>query len=356
MDHGCVFMVIIHFFPLKIGNSFIVLLLFALFCCNRDEQFFLPEPVTNNAVAILKMDNKKILYSFFGLDSTKLWTGVHRKVFRVDLESGVSEFIGNVPDEFGRLASSASVINNKAYIVGGYAVHEDGTEKSSSHIFIFNPDTETFSEGTALPVSIDDQVQGVWRDSLLYVISGWSDSVNVNTVQVYNPTLNSWQLATSLPNERDAKVFGGSGIIVGDTIYMLGGAVFEKLYPPSRSFYKGAINPDDPATIQWIHAGEYPGKFRYRSAAYKNDNSIIFTGGSNETYNYNGISYDGKKPVESNTYDLIYSMLDGRFYLTSGFYPVMDLRNIACDGDTGYIAGGMTNMQIVSNRVVHFVK
>lgn len=106
----------------------------------------LPEPVTNNAVAALQKNNKTYLYSFFGLDSTKRWYGVHNKVYRVDLENKTSSLLGNVPDEYGRLASATSVIRNKAYIAGGYAVLENGKEKSSNHIFIFDPDSEQFSE------------------------------------------------------------------------------------------------------------------------------------------------------------------------------------------------------------------
>ena len=330
------------------------LLLFAVFtlACGRTKVGSLPEPVTNNAVVALEKDNKTFIYSFFGLDSTKQWSGVHNKIFKIDLSTGSSSFIGNVPDKFGRLAASASVIRNKAYIVGGYAVFEDGKEKSSAHIFIFDPQTEKITVGESIPVSIDDQVQGVWRDSLLYVISGWSDSVNVNSVQVYNPFQDEWTLATPLPDEWDAKVFGGCGIIEGDTIYMLGGAMFEKFYPPSRSFYKGVINGNDPASIDWIKSGEYPGEFRYRSAAFAEGGQIIFFGGSNETYNYNGISYAEKKPVEPNQNNLVYTISTGQFSVKTGYPQVMDLRNVVRTRTGEWcVIGGMANQQKVSSDV-----
>lgn len=318
--------------------------------CGCSGNVSLHEPVTNNAVVALQNDNQTILYSFFGLDSTKQWSGVHNKVFKIELESGKSSFLGNVPDEFGRLASSASVIRNKAYIVGGYAVFEDGKEKSSDHIFIFEVQTEKFSEGAAIPIPIDDQVQGVWRDSLLYVISGWSDSVNVNSVQVYNPFLNTWSIGTSLPDEREAKVFGGCGLIEGDTIYVLGGAMFEKFYPPSRSFYKGVIDPENPTQIQWIKSTEYPGEFRYRSAAFAEGNKIYFVGGSNETYNYNGISYTEKKPVEPNQSVLIYNIKSGKFTVVPA-KGIMDLRNVVKAGTNWYVVGGIGNQQQVSRTL-----
>ena len=312
----------------------------------------LPEPVTNQSSALLQKDASRYIYTFFGLDATKKWSGVHNKVLRLNIGTGESKSVGNVPDGMGRLASAGSAINNKAYVVGGYTVFENGKEKSSRSLFIFNPQTESFTKGPDLPLAIDDQVQAVWRDSLLFVVSGWSDSVNVRSVQVYNPSRNQWNLATPLPDDKQAAVFGGCGTIVGDTIYLLGGAMFEKLYPPSRRFYKGRINAQNPLEIHWIQAGEYPGEFRYRSAAFSLSNKIYFLGGSNETYNYDGISYDGKQPVAPNSTMLIYEMVTGKFTTCRAPVQVMDLRNILHGGgNVFFVVGGMDEFQKVKEIV-----
>jgi N-acetylneuraminic acid mutarotase len=311
----------------------------------------LPEPVTNNAVVTLKKNGQTSFYSFYGLDKTKKWSGVHNKIMRIDLANGKHTMVGTLPDT-GRLAAGASAIGNKAYIVGGYKVLPDGKEKSSNHLFIFDPGTEKITAGANLIVPIDDHVQAVWRNQLLYVISGWSDSVNVNTIQVYDPGTNVWQRATSLPDEPGAKVFGGSGLIANDTIYLLGGAMFAKNYPPSRSFYKGVIDATNPLKITWQKARDYPGEFRYRSAAWQHNDLIYFIGGSNETYNYNGISYAGKKPVEPNKTILIYHIPSGRFSTLSSADRVMDLRGVLTD-ETGktYTFGGMEEGQMVSGKL-----
>ena len=328
-----------------------ILVLVLMQCTTPPKEILLPELVSNNAVVALQKNGKPVLYSFFGLDSTKKQGGVHNKTFKVDLESGQSSMLQNVPDEFGRLASSASVIKNKAYIAGGYAVMPNGKEKSSSHLFVFNPEEESFSQTSPIPIPIDDQVQGVWRDSLLYIVSGWSDSLNVNAVQIYNPFNDLWQMGTSLPDEPGAKVFGGCGLIVGDTIFVLGGATFSKFYPPSRSFYKGAIDSNDPIQIKWIKGNDYPGEFRYRSGAFHAKQIIYFFGGSNETYNYNGISYAEKKPVEPNLTLLKYTIVTGKFQIVPSQNHIMDLRNIAEIKDEFFIVGGMNAHQQVSNRI-----
>ena len=335
---------------IKPGIIFIALLF--TMCLSNAPQLQLPEAVTNHSAVILQKEKENFIYTFYGLDSSKKWSGVHTKIFRVDLQTGLSKQIGTVPDSLGRLASSASVIRNKAFIAGGYAVFENGKEQSSKHLFIFEPLTEIITRGADLPIAIDDHIQSVWRDSLFYVISGWSDSNNVRNVQVYDPSTNKWQLATALPEEKTAAVFGGSGIIVGDIIYVLGGAQFEKFYPPSRQFYKGFINPRDPLQITWVNAGTYPGSFRYRSAAFSKGGKIYFWGGSNETYNYNGIAYLDKKPVEPNKSVLIYHIKKGGFSIAPVSAPVMDLRNIVCTADNRfYVTGGMSSRQQVVKNV-----
>lgn len=330
---------------------FLVLSFLVTFQLASAQSRWLPEPVTNNAVVALQKNGASVFYSFYGLDSTKTWSGVHNKIFRFDPVTGLSIIIGKLPD-IGRLAASASAIDNKAYLVGGYAVFKSGKEKSSDRLFIFDPATEMVTPGANLPLRIDDQVQGVWRNKLLYVISGWCDSLNVNVVQVYNPKIDQWALATALPNEAGAKVFGGCGTIAGDTIYMLGGATFAKHYPPSRSFYKGVIDANNPLHITWINAGQYPGEHRYRSAALVRGNRIYFIGGSDQTYNYNGISYAEQKPIAPNTTILLYDQLTGKFTIQETHNRVMDLRGAILDAKGNmYTMGGMLPAQKVSKEV-----
>ena len=68
----------------------------------------------------------------------------------------------------------------------------------------------------------------VYKDSLIYVVTGWSGSgfsgTNVANVQIYNPANDTWSVGTPVPNTNQYKAFGASGIIVEDTIYYFGGA------------------------------------------------------------------------------------------------------------------------------------
>ena len=169
----------------------------------------MPERVSNNAVVAAKVNGQSFVYSFCGIDSTKIWSGIHLKAWRYDVEAKKWESLPEVPDpNGGKIAASANVVNGKIYIIGGYHVASNGSETSSDKVHVFDPVTNAWLPDAApIPVPIDDQVQVVWRDSLIYVVTGWSNTTNVTEVQIFNPATNEWSAGTPVPNQNDYKVF-----------------------------------------------------------------------------------------------------------------------------------------------------
>ena len=91
----------------------------------------------------------------------------------------------------------------------------NGNEITSPAIHRFNVTTNDYlADGALVPVPVDDHVQAIWRDSLIYLITGWSNTTNVPNVQFYSPENNNWQAATSIPNNHSYKSFGASGTII----------------------------------------------------------------------------------------------------------------------------------------------
>ena len=320
----------------------------------------MPEPVSNNAVAIVEEAGLPRVYSFGGIDSSKKYSGIHLKVFRyfplIDTWDTIST---DLPDTMGKIAAGASTVKNKIYIIGGYHVLSDGSEKSSHLVHIYDPETQSFSEGAPIPIAIDDHVQAVWRDSLIFVITGWSDNGNVNDVQIYNPTTNSWLVGTSTPNSSSSKVFGGSGMIFKDTIYYLGGASDwnGSTFPVSSTLRKGVINPNDPTEITWEQLNTNPYDDGYRMGCINHWGKVLWIGGSKESYNYDGIAYSDGSPVEPNNRILMYNTIDTTW---TEFGPspiaIMDIRGIAkLDENIFFIAGGMSINQEVSNKLYKLI-
>lgn len=333
-----------------------ILLAFALLSCEVSKPLDppdMPMAVSNNAVVGIQVDGKDYVYSFGGIGTGKTHVDITLRSFKYSVEESLWTEIASLPDTMGKIASAASVVKGKIYIIGGYYVFPDGHEKSSAKVHIYDPSTDQFLEdGADLPTPIDDHVQAVWQDSLIYVATGWSDSLNVNTVQVYTPGKH-WHYATSLPDEANWKVFGSSGVIVDDDIYFLGGAGNrEDGNFPIKSYLRiGHINPENPLDIEW-EAAESDLARIYRPAAIEINGQPHWIGGSSKSYNYNGIAYTGEK-VNPVTTARFFNSENGKMKLAEFQVPeAMDLRGIAelSNGDL-MIVGGMTKGQIVSNKV-----
>jgi Kelch motif len=305
--------------------------------------------VSNNAVCAATIADTVFVYSFGGIDSSKKYGGITQRSFRYNTILRKWKEIRPLPDVLGKIASAAATIKNKIYIAGGYHVLPDGKEISSSRLHIYDPATDTYTEGAPVPGGIDDQVQAVWKDSLLYIITGWSQNGNVSTVQVYNPVSNTWQKATSVPETKQYKVFGGSGVIIADTIYYAGGAYHDKHYPLGAVFRKGVINKDDPTQIEWsIHEDSLA--LGYRMAAIAIDNIPYWIGGSAISYNYNGIAYNGSGGVAALSRVMWYHHSACKV-VNNQLPRVMDMRGAARVGENKLIiAGGITDGQAVSSR------
>ena len=312
----------------------------------------MPFPISNNAVTYGEMGGNKYVYSFGGIDTTKIWSGINKRAFRYDVTNDVWDEIDTLPVVLPLIASSANTVNNKIYIIGGYHVYSNGNETSSDEVIIYNPETNVYEpNGAPVPVPIDDQVQCVWRDSLIFVITGWSNTGNVDDVQIYDPALDQWQAGTPVPNMSTYKAFGASGIIIGDTIYYHGGASQGWNFPAQPILRKGVINSSDPTQITWELLDNAPNA-NYRSACVSHDNDIFWIGGSATSYNYNGVAYNGSGGVSPSFAIARYEAYYNDWFEGAGSpYGVMDLRGAGQVSPTEWIiCGGMDTAQTVSDR------
>jgi N-acetylneuraminic acid mutarotase len=313
----------------------------------------LPQPLSNNAVTGFYDGVNKYVYSFGGIDSTKTHGGIHNHCYKFDVTQNSWTSLPDLPQSQTRIASGASTINNTIFIIGGYHVFANGNEQSSSLVHRFDVLADTFlTNGSPLPKATDDHVQAVYKDSLIFVITGWSQNTNIPDVQIYHPVLDTWLIGTSVPNNHDYKSFGASGTIIGDTIYYFGGARYGGNFPIQSQLRKGFINPQNVTDITWDIDTIHPDLSGYRMAASAFQNSIRWAGGSNATYNYNGIGYAGAIPVEPNHRILTFHPLTNSW--DTVFLPNinMDFRGVASFGCQMFLVGGMERNQKVSAQTL----
>lgn len=313
----------------------------------------LPIPTANNAVAVGREAGRLVIYSMLGIDSTKRWSGITTRAHRWVAGSAEWEALPPVPGGEGRLAATAQWVRGKVYLFGGYTVSSTGAERSAPTVNIFDPATRAWTGAAPIPVPVDDAVSGVYRDSLVYLVSGWHDTDNVPNVQVYDAVANHWSQATPFPG---TPVFGHGGGLVGNSIVIIDGA--KRIPGPTRyalagQAWLGRINPTEPTRITWERLPNHPGPPRYRPAGSSCGNhSVAIVGGTANPYNYNGIGYDGK-PSEPAPGGVLLDVRTRRWQvLPPGEAPTMDHRGLVVEGRTGWVIGGIGQGQRVSASVV----
>lgn len=315
----------------------------------------MPEAVSNNSVIEAFSGDTLCVYSFTGISEGLEPEDIHLKSWRYNSILEEWTQLPDVDDFQGKIAAGASSVNNVIYLIGGYHVFSNFSEQTSEKVHRFDADANAWIEdGADIPVPIDDHVQAVWRDSLIYVITGWSQNTNVNDVQIYNPSDDTWTAGTPTPNSSTFKVFGASGTIIGDTIYYYGGTRISPFnFVATNDFRKGVINPEDPTEIVWSVEPDNNLQEGFRMACTSFGDEVVWIGGSEIAYNFDGMAYSGGAIVpphqEIRTYNTVSQTWS--FFENSPF-AIMDLRGIAMAAeDEWIIAGGMTANAQVTDAV-----
>ena len=312
----------------------------------------LPVPVTNAAVASGVIDGESWVFSALGVDSTKRWSGITRRAHSWSSGSPRWRQLPDVPGAVGRLAATAQVVRGRLFVFGGYTVDSAGAERSVASVDIFEPRLNLWSRGSDMPVAVDDAVSVVYRDSLIYLISGWHDTSTVRSVQMYDAVRDAWFAASPIVWRG---VFGHSGGLAGNTIVYVDGAVKQDSgtkYVLERQVWLGTIDTKNPSVIVWRAGVAHPGPSLYRAAVGRCGSQVVFAGGTDNPYNYNGIGYDTRPSRPSPlvfAFDTRRSVWRTLPPLTT---PTMDHRAMAMIGNTGWVIGGMEEGQRVTAAAV----
>ena len=113
----------------------------------------IPEPVSNNAVCAAMVDGVPHVYSFSGIDGTKLFSGIHKRAWSYNVDMEVWSDIPELPLGAGRIAAGASTVKNKIYIIGGYQVFSNGSEASFNNCLLYTSPSPRDQRGSRMPSS-----------------------------------------------------------------------------------------------------------------------------------------------------------------------------------------------------------
>jgi len=317
----------------------------------------LPEPVSNNAVAKVSTTEGDYLLSFMGLAQGKTYKDVHNKVWALKLGQQHWQAKSPVPSSLplkGRLASIAVGIKDKAYLFGGYTVAKDHTEISSPDNFSYDVLSDSYQAIAKTPIPVDDAIALVYQQRYIYLISGWHNDGNVNLTQIYDSKTNSWQQASPFLG---SPVFGHAGAIAGNKLLVCDGVKVVAQQDKRRTFaaepscYSGSINAQQIHKIDWRQVPHPTGIARYRMAASNDQQDIVFFGGSDNPYNYNGMGYNGL-PSKPSAQLWRYSFKQQQWKINSHPQASMDHRAlIKIDKNQAVVIGGMLSKQQVSDKI-----
>jgi hypothetical protein len=326
----------------------------------------LPEPLSNNAVAISHDPGGPRIFSFMGIGPKKTWDAVTTSAYEMDPATGQWTEVRSVPGVAGRIAASAIALHDQVFIFGGYILDSLGGATTVPDLNVFVPVRNRYYRGKDIPEPVADAVVGVYRDRYIFLIGGWSSAKNapVRNVQVYDTDNDTWTQATPLPG---TPVFGHAGAIIGDTIVYVDGAyknpssLGPKFIASSECWMGEIPKKGDIAKIQWTPLAAHPGKARFRIAAgagtlEKKGGRIYFSGGADVPYTFNGIGYDGR-PAEPSPLTFAFNDYTGNWETIEEdapqptAVPTMDHRGLLVTRCGLIVVGGMEKGQQVTAKV-----
>lgn len=361
----------------------------------------MPQPVSNNAIALVHSNNKSYLLSFMGLAPEKNHLAVHNHAWALSLTEKNAQWksIADVPHIAplaGRLASIAIGINDKAYVFGGYTVAENHDEISTIDNYQYSIKTNQYTRIADMPVAVDDTTAATYQQRYIYLFGGWHNDGNVNLVQVYDTQTNTWAQASPIPAPA---VFGQAVGMVGNQLVLCDGVKVQANINSRRSYQAspvclyGEVNPDNHLRIDWQLLPHYSvaaninaskstitessvnpsianiaesntaksntaatATAHYRMAATgiktTTGGQIVFLGGSDNPYNYSGIGYNGE-PSEPNAYGYRFDLATKQWLAPQTLsQPSMDHRGLVCWQGSLLRVGGMLQQQKVSSKVL----
>ena len=327
-------------------------LLWPILAAAAEEQYQpLPAPVTNNAVAAVRINGQLLVYSFMGMGPGKTWNAVSNAAYALNVKYDKWTAVRSAPGS-GRLGTVAAGAAEQVFLFGGYVIDPSGLEQILPDLSIYDPTGLRWHNGPDMPVPVRDAVAGVYRDRYIYVIGGMATSGPTNQVQIYDTEEKKWLQGTASPG---ASVFGHAGSVNGDTIIYIDGAsknlTAGKLsYLPSDECWMGKIDHHDPRKIEWKKLPPHPGAARYRIAAggSEKEQRVYFAGGSDTVYDYTGVAPDGKL-AEPSPVVFALNLRNGSWetITANNPKPTMDHRGLIATSDGLIVVGGMAPGQKV---------
>jgi len=167
-----------------------------------------------------------------------------------------------------RYMCAAGAVNGRIYVIGGASSPDGSASINLSSVEEYNPLTDLWQIKTAMPTERHGFAVGVVNNKI-YAIGGWNKFANswLTTVQEYDPQTDKWTSKKSMPT---ARRWLGVGV-VNNKIYAIGG---------SNNRYCPEVEEYDPETNIWTRKIDMPTP-RANISVCVASNKIYAVGGNN---------------------------------------------------------------------------
>ncbi len=170
---------------------------------------------------------------------------------------------------------SASVVDGKIYLIGGFTQPVNSTRKTTSNeTLVYDPIADSWTTKTPIPTPTLDYATAV-VDNKIYVISGTSKAYSDNLInlnQIYDPKTNTWGQGTPIPYPVQQAGAGATvGIAAPKIIYVMGG--FTSFYWPTN--HTQVYHPENDT---WSYGADMPTPLYDLGVAVVNDHLYAIGG------------------------------------------------------------------------------
>lgn len=175
----------------------------------------------------------------------------------------------NMPEYIKKAGSS--VIGEKIYIIGG----SNGDDSYLNTVEVYDPVLDTWESKAKMPTARDG-IASSEVNGKIYVIGGYNGSSYLNTVEMYNPVTDTWESKAKMPT---ARAYTTSSVVNGK-VYVFGGY--------NGTFYLDVVEVYDPVTDTWETKSSMPNYWSAYSTSNVVDEKIYLFGGY-DGYTYNDV-------------------------------------------------------------------
>jgi hypothetical protein len=154
--------------------------------------------------------------------------------------------------------------NGQIYVIGGFV---NNLPKATATIQVYNPTTDSWSNSTELRLPVAEAaLSAITVNGKIYVMggefTGLATPIPYGINEVYDPNSNTWNTLASMPSA----TVGFAMTAVGDKIYVMGGANPGAVFEPSRG-YSNETQIYDILTNIWSFGSPIPVTTSYSVAA-----------------------------------------------------------------------------------------